>query len=288
VCGTTDWQTAYEGPIRAGTFGQECPGLIARCGRCGVHMLASPRDLDETYYASGQYRADVGEGLDPESFFARHDHEQFARMALLERLPLRGRTVADVGCAGGSFLDAVSGFARQTVAIEPSSSYHNSLRTRGHQVYSDLTAARTDWAGRIDLAVSFSVIEHVDHPVAFLEGIRSLLAPSGVALVSTPNLDDVLMQCECEPYRRFFYRVVHRYYFGPAALKMAAQAAGFQQCDIVFRHRFPFSNFIGWLRDGRPTGAHGSTALGGGFDRLWTASLETSGAADYLYAFLTA
>jgi 2-polyprenyl-3-methyl-5-hydroxy-6-metoxy-1,4-benzoquinol methylase len=38
-----------------------------------------------------------------------------------------------------------------------------------------------------DLVIAGEVIEHVDNPGGFLEGVRSLLAPGGTAIVTTPN-----------------------------------------------------------------------------------------------------
>jgi hypothetical protein len=96
------------------------------------------------------------------------------------------------------------------------------------------------------------------------------------------------MESGSDAYRRFFYRAVHLYYFEATSLRAAASRAGFASCELVYRHRFPFANFMGWLRDGRPTGAGNASPLGSAFDRLWTATLESSGRADYLYAFLTA
>jgi SAM-dependent methyltransferase len=286
VCGAHQWTTAYTGPIRDGVFGRECDGRVIRCGRCTVEILAEPRrDLAQDY-ADGSYRTHVGESSDAESFFALHDGEQFTRLAMLERVPLRGRIVVDVGCGGGSFLDAVAGLAATTIAIEPSQSYHASLAKRRHQVYSDIGGALGGWAGKVDLAVSFSVIEHVADPVAFLADVRSLLTPSGMALVSTPNRDDVLLAAGCEAYRRFFYRVVHRFYFDAASLRQTATAARFGSCEVVYRHRFGFANFVNWLMRERPDAGQSRSPLDHQFDRIWTTTLEESGRADYLYAFL--
>jgi SAM-dependent methyltransferase len=286
ICGASEWMVAYDGPIRDGVFGRDRPGTVMRCGGCGVEVLTSPDRSAAAYYADGTYRADVGEGADAASFFERHDHEQFPRLAMLEQIPLRGRVVADVGAAGGSFLDGVRGFAEATIAIEPDRNYHESLKARGHRVFADTRAALADAKGRVDLAVCFSVIEHLDDPVALLADIRGLLAPSGVALVSTPNRDDVLLGAGCDAYRRFFYRVVHRYYFEAGSVRQAAQRAGFNSCQLVYKHRFPFSNFIAWLAEHRPAGRSAPSPLGDSFDRTWIAALEQSGRADYLYAFL--
>jgi SAM-dependent methyltransferase len=286
ICGAREWAAAYSGPIRDGIFGRECDGRVIRCGRCTVEILAEPRRDLAADYTDGTYRTHVGEGRDAESFFARHDHEQLTRIAMLERVRLRGSVVADIGCGGGSFLDAVAGLASTTIAIEPSRSYHQSLAGRRHQVYPDVRSALAEWTGKVDLAVSFSVIEHVEDPVALLADVATLLTPAGVALVSTPNRNDVLLAAGCEAYRRFFYRVVHRFYFDATSLQHAAAAARFGSCEVVYRHRFGFANFVNWLMQERPDAGQGRSPLDPRFDRIWTSTLEESGRADYLYAFL--
>jgi SAM-dependent methyltransferase len=41
-----------------------------------------------------------------------------------------------------------------------------------------------------DVITSVEVIEHLENPFAFLRGIARLLSPSGVAIVTTPNVDN--------------------------------------------------------------------------------------------------
>jgi 2-polyprenyl-3-methyl-5-hydroxy-6-metoxy-1,4-benzoquinol methylase len=286
ACGATAWSVSYAGPVRDGTFGREKPGTVFSCGSCGVEFLPAPPEVAAGYYETGEYRTSVGEAAEPEDFFARHDAEQWRRFGFLESLSVRGRRIVDVGCGGGSFLDGLKGFAAETIAIEPTRAYHESLRGRGHAVYADLDTALIELDGRADIVVSFSVVEHVPDPARFMSDIRRLLAREGTALISTPNRADILLAIGCEAYRRFFYRAVHRYYFDRRSLERLAARAGFHSCEVVFCHRFNFGNFVTWLDRQRPGGAAGTTPLGNAFDRLWRATVEETGHADYLYAYL--
>jgi SAM-dependent methyltransferase len=284
ICGG-EHEPAYHGPVRQGTFGRSINGQVWRCRGCGVEFLPPAANLDD-YYASDAYRTDVGEQADVNDYFRRHDSEQMPRLALLESTPLRGRVIADVGCGGGSFLDCVRGLASGTVAVEPMVGYHASLADRGHRVYASAAAACADWSGRVDIAACFSVVEHVDDPLAFLRQIRELLVPGGLVVLSTPNRRDVLLESGCSAYRNFFYRTVHTYYFDASSLRHLASAAGFAACDVRFVHRFGFGNYLAWLRDGRPTQHAGPSPLGSEFDKAWRLQLEEAGVSDYLYAFL--
>jgi hypothetical protein len=91
-----------------------------------------------------------------------------------------------------------------------------------------------------------------------------------------------------DTYRSFFYRSVHIHYFDAASLAATAKLSGFGSCKPMYHHRFNFANFAGWLREGRPTRNTGATPLGAAFDAHWKTTLESSGAADYLYALLRA
>lgn|SRR5437879_5013899 len=45
--------------------------------------------------------------------------------------------------------------------------------------------------GRFDLVVTVEFIEHVESPIGFLRNISQLLAPEGVAVITTPNVNSL-------------------------------------------------------------------------------------------------
>jgi 2-polyprenyl-3-methyl-5-hydroxy-6-metoxy-1,4-benzoquinol methylase len=288
VCGEERWRGVWKGKARAGSFGSfTAPTEVRQCESCGVQRLAESACKDESFYASGEYRQFLGQGKSAASFHAEHDPLQLERLNVCRPHTLRGRSVADIGCAGGSFLDHVRGLASATVAIEPAEHYHAFLAASGYHVFPSTKAAHEKWRERIERAFSFSVIEHVAKPRAFLAQARELLAPEGTLLVSTPNRADFLMDLLPQDYPGFFYRSVHRWYFDRDALARCAEAAGLKVADMRCVHRFGLGNALGWLRDRRPPGR---TALPGlddsGMDGVWRAGLEREFRGDYLYATL--
>jgi len=55
---------------------------------------------------------------------------------------------------------------------------------------------QTDFAsrlgiGKFGLVTAIEVIEHVESPIGFLRNVRDLLAPDGIAVLTTPNVDSL-------------------------------------------------------------------------------------------------
>lgn len=161
----------------------------------------------------------------------------------------------------------------------------DSLRWRSLEVFAlsdEVAAAR---GKDVDLATSFSVIEHVVDSRAFLTDIAAMLKPQGEVLISTLNHSDILMELLLDEYPSFFYRTVHRWYFNAASLEYCALAAGLELVEIRVCHRFGLGNAMGWLRGRRPQAEVALPFMDSSIlDVAWRASLDAAGRGDYLYA----
>ena len=283
ICGGTDWQVTYVGPIRDGAFGSRRDGaVVSRCGDCGADRLREDFCFDNAGYATRRYRRTVGQDADSVAYQTTHDPMQRFVLDALGPLSLRGKVVADVGCAGGSFLDHIAGIADRVVAIDPAEHYHADLAARGYPVYPSIAAARRATPASVDLAVSVQVIEHVTDPRGFLAEIAELVRPGGDIMVTTPNRADILMELASEDFPAFFYRTVHRWYFDADALAACGAAAGLRTTATRHIHRYPMANALHWLRDRRPRGETPMPALDRSADGFWRGYLESHGRADQL------
>jgi SAM-dependent methyltransferase len=273
----------YNGRIRTGGFGNLSVKnqTVYCCESCGTGFLPDA-GFD---YEDSEYREAVDGAADLELFQGLHDSEQAERITVIGSESFRNSVIADIGCGGGSFLDFVSGVADKTIAVEPCSSFQKEL-ARKHKVYSYVRDTLEHWAGKVDLVVSFAVMEHVDDPLFFLQEIRQLIKPGGKVLISTPNYDDWLLQFLPEIYGCFFYRKAHKYYFNGRSIKKLAGLAGFNSVELVYKNRFDLSNALHWLRDNKPTGI-GKVEMFTELDCSYKSLLERSGKADFIYAWLT-
>lgn len=285
ICRGAQAVVAYEGPIRLGRFGHlsEQNYRLFQCQTC--QSIALPSIFDQTsYYESNAYRTAVDGDASSDNFYQLHDEEQLQHLTILGTQQFRHKTIADIGCGAGSFLDAVRGFAKQAIAVEPSQHFREILTAKGLPVYPYAQDALADFGQKVDLASTFSVLEHIEDPLAFLKDIHALLGTDGQLALSTPNAEDILLELLPQEYASFFYRKVHLWYFSATALTNLLHQAGFQQVEIIPHQRFGLGNFLSWVQHKRPMGNVELGFISKTMDQVWKTELERSGRCDYLYA----
>ena len=290
LCNHDRFETVYSGPIRASKFDTvtEQPFNLRRCLGClAIAIADAPEDL-HAHYASGEYRAGVDGAADSATFFRLHDDAQPPRLTAFGLARFRDKVVADIGCGGGAFLDAIHGVIRRGVAVEPDTSFHADLAARGYDVFPSIKDAVGMRAATMDVVVTFEVLEHIDNPLIFLQEIRALLRPTdGRLFLSTPNVDDALLTALPEVYSRFFYRIAHLWYFNPQSLTHLLQRAGFQDIKMIPFQQFGLGNFLGWLRDKAPQGHLSLDYVTTTTDAVWRAELERTWRCSHIFVEAT-
>jgi SAM-dependent methyltransferase len=100
-----------------------------------------------------------------------------------------GKRVVDMACGEGYGSNVLAGSAASVVGIDANPEAHEHARLR--YVRPNLRFERDlveSFAEPCDAVVFLQTIEHVQDAGAILEHFKSMLAPGGVAYVSTPNL----------------------------------------------------------------------------------------------------
>ena len=288
LCNTQDYEVIYDGIIRDGVVGIKTiiKHKVVKCCGCGlVRLLDNPLTME--YYQSDEYRNAYNETSNPSDYIEMHDNEQPPRLDKIGADFFRGKTVLDYGCGGGAFLDLVSGLSGKTLGIEPFSGYHESLKRRGHEIFSDIETAQSKYREKVDSIISFGVLEHVKNPQQYLKDAYSLLKKGGKMYLETDNLNDILMKLNINSFDEFFYRTAHLWYFEDKTLKQMVDQAGFSDIRISFRHNFDMSNVMLWLRDNKPTGNGKLDFLNSSVDKNWVEFVESSGLADLVCVEMT-
>ena len=112
-----------------------------------------------------------------------------AKRFLGQRLP-DGRRACDLGAGTGAWAGQLMAMGFDVMAVDLDTSQ---WRGQGPVAAVDLNAC--DFASKIpgsfNLVTAIEVIEHMEAPVRFLRNVQRLLAPLGVALLTTPNMDSL-------------------------------------------------------------------------------------------------
>ncbi|KAF0220666.1 MAG: methyltransferase family [Geobacteraceae bacterium] len=285
ICGSSGYSIAYEGAIRLGKFGNTSSEnyVLKKCNSCGAIALPSPTQDLSSYYESESYRNEVDDGAEVRDYFKTHDSEQIRNLSITGSSIYRDKVVADIGCGGGSFLDNIRGLAKKAIAIEPSIKFREHLVNNGYVTFPYVIDALSKYENNVDIAVTFSVIEHLDDPLMTLKQIHRLLSSEGKLYLSTPNADDFMLKALPDIYPSFYYRKAHLWYFTPASLSKLLEIAGYNKIKIIPYQRFGLSNFLMWLKDGKPKGDCVSEFVSPVMNSVWKSDLEQKLICDYLY-----
>ncbi|MBI5562905.1 MAG: class I SAM-dependent methyltransferase [Deltaproteobacteria bacterium] len=178
---------------RTGVFGEYAMYL---CAECGVEYSDPFKGPGPAWYEdSGTYGAGRVITKRP---------EWYHREALAALAP--GGSLLDVGCGTGIFLNEARrrGFDAWGIDFDKNNIAVARSRYGLDRVYCMSAADLMLKSGgiRFDAVTFFEVLEHLDAPAGFLDGLKGLLRPGGLIAMSVPNRDrfiDTLGQGDSPP-----------------------------------------------------------------------------------------
>lgn len=136
-----------------------------------------------------------------------NDRPEFDRtLQWVRSLPVR--TVLDVGCGDGAFLDQARAAGLKTFGTELNKDAREKAVSKGHEVLEsflqDLGTSQ-----QYDLVVAFQVLEHVSDPVQFLQWMAKVARPGGYLAVAVPNHGGLYRLVSLDPHAWPPHHVTH-------------------------------------------------------------------------------
>ena len=214
---------------------------IVRCTTpaCGM-VYVSPRHEDVLIQRG--YQEAAGDS---------HDSQYASRVQTFYRslkkhaswLPARGARVLDIGCAGGSFIEAAKRFGYEATGLEPSGQLVKSAQERGLDVrQGSLEAFSEDRP--YDLITLWDVIEHVTDPNALMLQVRRVLSSEGTLLINYPDVGT--FQARVAGKNFWWFLSPHLYYYTRSTMQNLLRRHGF---DVVSMRRHIQRLQLGHLLD---------------------------------------
>jgi 2-polyprenyl-3-methyl-5-hydroxy-6-metoxy-1,4-benzoquinol methylase len=142
------------------------------------------------------------------------------------------------------------------VGVEPEARLSNHYQSHGLTVFQNLAEIQEDIREEgYDIITMFHVLEHIPDPKSILIELSELLAKDGQIIVEVPNADDALLTLYNNvPFSHFTYWSCHLFLFTAKTLGMLVSQAGLKINYMKQIQRYPLSNHLHWLANGRPGG----------------------------------
>lgn len=165
--------------------------LHLRCRGCGFQFFDPVLPGNAAFYKDLENQLDCYYPDDSPSFFRA--------LELARRTG--ARTVMDLGCGAGRFLDRARAAGLETHGLDLNDQAVSSARDRGHAVMActaeAYAASRPE--SRFDLVTAFEVMEHLSAPSAFLRDAARLVRPGGHLAIAVPNDEGIYRWFKLEP-----------------------------------------------------------------------------------------
>jgi 2-polyprenyl-6-hydroxyphenyl methylase/3-demethylubiquinone-9 3-methyltransferase len=104
---------------------------------------------------------------------------------------LAGKKALDVGCGAGLLCEPLARMGAKVTGLDAAPENIAAARAHAEPQRLDIdyrNEAIENFGGRDhDLVTSLEVLEHVDDPQAFIDGLAKALADDGLMIISTPN-----------------------------------------------------------------------------------------------------
>ena len=231
--------TNHAGPIVA-----QRDGLTAiDCRSCGfIHLDWLPGGAElAAYYQSDFWQTEKSgwrERHEAERDWLDMRHDDWLSLLAANTL---GRTLLDVGCGWGHFLERANTQGWNGAGVEPSAEAAAYCAGNGVRVLAG------DWSavgGRFDAITAFWLIEHLPDPAAFLRWARRRLYSGGTLMLSVPQewTAEVADASPLASVPNWWLHYTHLNYFTAASLGNLLGRCGFRVIDSLTS--YPMAQWI--------------------------------------------
>lgn len=220
---------------------------VLECEDCGLVFLSSFDHISDRFYEeSGMIN-----GIVDIKKYRQNSYKDDSRRATSLRDKLVGKKVLDFGCGSGGFLHLIKNFTDVAVGVELDKHINKIINEDGIKCFSNIGEIE----GTYDVITLFHVVEHLTNPIEVLDNLKKYLNPNGIVIIEVPNADDALLTLyNCKAFADFTYWSCHAYLYNSYTLKKIVEKAGYQVKLIKQIQRYPLSNHLYWLSQGKPGG----------------------------------
>lgn len=179
---------------------------LVQCETCGL-VFVNPRDHPSAILS--QYAKNETSVVSYYENTRSVDEKQFNRTLDKIEKRIRPGKMLDIGCNVGTFLNRAKKRGWEIAGMEANPRACEICRNNNiliHEGFFDASVAKTLSQEPFDCVVMNDSIEHFSNPLETLHLVRTLLKPSGLLCLTTPNMDSFLAKVfQVKPREHLFY-----------------------------------------------------------------------------------
>ena len=220
---------------------------ILECSACGLVQLSSQDHISDEVYENSECMKTTSYSIKDwlkETFI--DDSRRFNMLSS----KMANKVLLDFGCGAGGFLSMSQDITHKSYGVE----LDNQVRKYWDSQLSIFPDLEPITPKSIDLITLFHVLEHIKDPIALLKNLSEYLSPNGEIIIEVPCSEDILTTYDCNEFQDFTYWSKHLYLFNSYTLKKVSENANLKVKSIKSIQRYPLSNHIQWLINGKPGG----------------------------------
>lgn len=243
LCGSSSYS------VRPGKVRDNPDLLPLECSGCGLVALSSFDHISPQFYEESQMHAKPSVSqLLSETQTLEDDSRRFK-----DFLPLFvGKNLLDYGCGSGRFLSFAKNIAESVAGVELDKSWHEVHSQFGLDVRADIA----EYSCSFDVISMFHVLEHIPDPLPLLQHMREYcMEKEGTLIIEVPSANDALLTLyKNKAFSEFTYWSCHLFLHTATTLERLLAKAGFKALQLTQFQRYPLSNHLYWLENGKPGG----------------------------------
>ena len=254
------------------------------CLECGLVSLSSTDHITNYYYESSSMHEH--KTVDQAIIDAQAIKDADRRFLSLKS-KLKNSLILDYGCGSALWWDKALLLTSCIIGVELEKSVRESVKEKGFEVYKTLNDIQKD--RKYNIITLFHVLEHLADPLSILKNLMEILSNDGTLIIETPNANDALLSLyQNTAFADFTYWSCHLYLYSMKSLELLISKAGLKIVNIGQVQRYPLSNHLYWLAQGKP-GGHDAWALLNSkkLEKAYSAILEQNGMCDTIWAELS-
>lgn len=162
------------------------------------------------------------------------------RLDEIKKLSPNAKTILDIGCGAGFFLDYARSKGYKTYGLELTKWGSTTARKKFglNVLQKDLAALKDNELPRLDVITMYDVLEHSSDPVKMLESAWRFMNKDGILIINLPNIDSLVSKATGKYWNKLI-PPNHLFHFNKETLTKLIESRGFKVELVVTNNGSP-------------------------------------------------